>query len=93
MYDHPNNVFVAGFIGSPAMNLLEEKLTDQMHARLAVLDAMKSITPDERTKVAARIADAATAPPPQYEGMDAVVGGPFSDCFDVSRSGWISLTV
>jgi multiple sugar transport system ATP-binding protein len=29
MYDHPNNVFVAGFIGSPAMNLLEEPLTDQ----------------------------------------------------------------
>src|SRR5690606_9298559 len=29
MYDHPNNVFVAGFIGSPAMNLLEENLTDQ----------------------------------------------------------------
>ena len=23
MYDHPNNVFVAGFIGSPAMNLLK----------------------------------------------------------------------
>ncbi|KQX61565.1 ABC transporter ATP-binding protein [Angustibacter sp. Root456] len=23
MYDHPNNVFVAGFIGSPAMNLLD----------------------------------------------------------------------
>ena len=23
MYDHPDNVFVAGFIGSPAMNLLE----------------------------------------------------------------------
>lgn len=29
MYDHPNNVFVAGFIGSPAMNLIEEPLTDQ----------------------------------------------------------------
>ncbi|HEX7351244.1 sn-glycerol-3-phosphate ABC transporter ATP-binding protein UgpC [Brachybacterium sp.] len=29
MYDHPNNVFVAGFIGSPAMNLVDEKLTDQ----------------------------------------------------------------
>ena len=28
MYDHPNNVFVAGFIGSPAMNLLELKTTD-----------------------------------------------------------------
>jgi multiple sugar transport system ATP-binding protein len=23
MYDHPNNVFVAGFIGSPAMNLID----------------------------------------------------------------------
>ncbi len=29
MYDHPINVFVAGFIGSPAMNLLELPLTDR----------------------------------------------------------------
>ena len=29
MYDHPNNVFVAGFIGSPAMNLFEAPLSDQ----------------------------------------------------------------
>ncbi len=28
MYDHPNNVFVAGFIGSPAMNLLTLPVTD-----------------------------------------------------------------
>ncbi|MFZ5871209.1 MAG: ABC transporter ATP-binding protein [Actinomycetota bacterium] len=28
LYDHPNNVFVAGFIGSPAMNLLELKAVD-----------------------------------------------------------------
>ncbi|MBM7783733.1 ABC transporter ATP-binding protein [Tenggerimyces flavus] len=28
LYDKPNNVFVAGFIGSPAMNLLEGKVTD-----------------------------------------------------------------
>jgi multiple sugar transport system ATP-binding protein len=28
MYEHPNNVFVAGFIGSPAMNLLELPLVD-----------------------------------------------------------------
>ncbi|MFB9375997.1 ABC transporter ATP-binding protein [Kineococcus gynurae] len=28
MYDHPNNVFVAGFIGSPAMNLLTLDVTD-----------------------------------------------------------------
>jgi multiple sugar transport system ATP-binding protein len=28
LYDTPNNVFVAGFIGSPAMNLLELPVTD-----------------------------------------------------------------
>ena len=28
MYDHPNNVFVAGFIGSPAMNLLTRPVVD-----------------------------------------------------------------
>jgi len=28
LYDHPDNVFVAGFIGSPAMNLLELPITD-----------------------------------------------------------------
>lgn len=28
MYDHPNNLFVAGFIGSPAMNILEVDVVD-----------------------------------------------------------------
>ncbi|USQ76879.1 ABC transporter ATP-binding protein [Ornithinimicrobium cryptoxanthini] len=28
MYDHPDNVFVAGFIGSPAMNLMHAPVTD-----------------------------------------------------------------
>src|SRR4051794_1762362 len=28
LYDHPNNVFVAGFIGSPAMNLLQLPVAD-----------------------------------------------------------------
>jgi multiple sugar transport system ATP-binding protein len=28
MYDHPNNVFVAGFIGSPQMNLVEGAISD-----------------------------------------------------------------
>src|ERR687884_692347 len=28
LYDHPDNVFVAGFIGSPAMNLLELPVAD-----------------------------------------------------------------
>ena len=28
MYDRPANLFVAGFIGSPAMNLVEVPITD-----------------------------------------------------------------
>ena len=28
VYDHPSNVFVAGFIGSPAMNLLQARVRD-----------------------------------------------------------------
>jgi multiple sugar transport system ATP-binding protein len=28
LYDHPNNVFVAGFIGSPAMNLFDSAVKD-----------------------------------------------------------------
>ena len=27
LYDHPRNLFVAGFIGSPAMNLFEAQLS------------------------------------------------------------------
>jgi multiple sugar transport system ATP-binding protein len=29
LYDHPDNVFVGGFIGSPAMNLLEARLEER----------------------------------------------------------------
>ncbi len=35
LYDHPANMFVAGFIGSPAMNFFEAKL-DQSNGRLMV---------------------------------------------------------
>ena len=28
LYDHPDNIFVAAFIGSPAMNLYEATLTE-----------------------------------------------------------------
>jgi multiple sugar transport system ATP-binding protein len=33
LYDHPNNLFVASFIGSPAMNLVQAKVDDG-HARI-----------------------------------------------------------
>jgi len=31
LYDHPDNVFVAAFIGSPAMNLYEATMSDDAH--------------------------------------------------------------
>ncbi|MGM0367166.1 MAG: ABC transporter ATP-binding protein [Actinomycetota bacterium] len=30
VYDHPHNMFVAGFIGSPAMNFTDVKITDEL---------------------------------------------------------------
>jgi len=47
MYDHPNNVFVAGFIGSPAMNLLDVEMTD------GGIKVAGSVMPVERAVLAA----------------------------------------
>ena len=34
LYDKPDNLFVAGFIGSPAMNFLKGKVTRERHGRV-----------------------------------------------------------
>ena len=47
MYDRPNNVFVAGFIGSPAMNLVEVPITD------GGVKFGNSVVPVERDAIAA----------------------------------------
>lgn len=57
----------------------EEKLASQMRERLAVLDAIKGITDEERAGVAARIAAAATTEAPEFDGLDPAVGGAFSE--------------
>ena len=41
LYDRPVNLFVAGFIGSPAMNLLEGKIERQNGSLLATLGAQQ----------------------------------------------------
>lgn len=64
----------------------EEKLTDQMRERLAVLDAMQGIDPDERMKVAGRIAGAATTDAPEFGGLDAAVGGPFGELLKIDEA-------
>lgn len=64
----------------------EEQLTEQMRERLAVLDAMQGIEPDERMKVAGRIAGAATSDAPEFGGLDASVGGPFGELLKIDEA-------
>ena len=64
----------------------EEQLTDQMRERLAVLDAMQGLEPDERMKVAGRIAGAATTDAPEFGGLDAAVGGPFGELLKIDEA-------
>ncbi|MGH3510576.1 MAG: ABC transporter ATP-binding protein [Nocardioidaceae bacterium] len=49
LYDHPDNLFVAGFIGSPAMNLLTAKVTDGV-ARIGDYDVAIDSTSAARAK-------------------------------------------
>ncbi len=67
LYDHPNNLFVAGFIGSPAMNLLEGSLVRSdgsltvalgEHIRLGLPDDVMASRPRLR----------------RYEGKDVILG-------------------
>jgi len=53
VYDYPDNVFVAGFIGSPAMNFLDATITDQMTLKgnmfeLGTSDNIKKIIKDNK---------------------------------------------
>ncbi len=47
MYDHPANLFVAGFIGSPAMNMVEASLTHNGTAKMAEFGGIRLPVPDE----------------------------------------------
>ena len=46
LYDHPVNMFVAGFIGSPAMNMLEARI-DRRDGQLVVVFGSTTITLDD----------------------------------------------
>jgi multiple sugar transport system ATP-binding protein len=66
LYEHPRNLFVAGFIGSPAMNLLEVELAANERGRVIRLAGFELPVPGE--VMAARPALAA------YEGRTVVLG-------------------
>lgn len=48
VYDHPRNVFVAGFIGSPAMNFFKGKLTD---GHFVINEQLKFAVPEGKMKI------------------------------------------
>jgi multiple sugar transport system ATP-binding protein len=63
LYDHPDNVFVAGFIGSPAMNFFDAKV-DRSNGRFVITsDAFAAEVPKSQ---ASKIQD--------YEGKQVVFG-------------------
>jgi multiple sugar transport system ATP-binding protein len=66
LYDHPDNVFVGGFIGSPAMNLLEATLA-RANGGMAVNIGDQRISLDEST-ISSRPALES------YEGREVVLG-------------------
>lgn len=57
----------------------EEKLTEQARARLAVLDAIRDISADEREQQAGRIAAAVVTDAPQFGGLAPEIGGPMGE--------------
>jgi multiple sugar transport system ATP-binding protein len=76
LYDKPANIFVAGFIGSPAMNLLDVDLTDQ-GARVG--DHIVPVSREARTELGRQGATTATLGfrPESVEVVGADEGFPF----------------
>src|SRR3954464_11424681 len=66
LYDHPRNLFVAGFIGSPAMNLLQAGLAHLDGVPVVHLGPLTLPLPDQLLAARPGLAD--------YEGRKLVVG-------------------
>jgi multiple sugar transport system ATP-binding protein len=49
LYDHPNNLFVAGFIGSPAMNFFDAKLKKDGNNMYVETETFSVKIPDSKT--------------------------------------------
>jgi len=79
LYDHPVNLFVAGFIGSPAMNLFEARL-EQMDGDLVAVAGSQRIALGAETlskRPALRT----------YEGREVILGVRPEDLDDVALAG------
>ena len=70
MYDHPENVFVAGFIGSPAMNFIRAKLEKENGGYVAKFGKTRLPV----SKQAVEEAKEKGRDPEQYAGGEVVLG-------------------
>lgn len=71
----------------------EERLTDQMRQRLAILDSIEELTPDQRSETAGRIAGAAFQDSPEFGGLAPEIGGAFGELNKIGEAelelqGW-----
>jgi len=64
----------------------EERLTDQLRDRFGVMQAIKGLSDEERTKVGSRILGAAFGDAPQFGGVDAAVAGPAGEVIKLQRA-------
>ena len=79
LYDHPLNLFVAGFIGSPAMNMFEAELANEGGSWTVAFGGMEL-----------RVDDAVLEQRPklkEYEGKNVVIGIRPEDMEDASLVG------
>lgn len=51
VYDHPENIFVGGFIGSPAMNFFQGRITDDGHFVLQDHEDIRLAIPEGKMKM------------------------------------------
>jgi multiple sugar transport system ATP-binding protein len=79
LYDRPVNLFVGGFIGSPAMNLLEAKLQRRNGDLVAVAGSQEVLLTEETTSARPALQ--------QFEGRDVILGIRPEDLEDASLAG------
>ncbi len=63
LYDHPTNVFVAGFIGSPSMNFFDATLVEQDGKLFVSSDTFRLQLPEDQAKIFKK-----------YKGQEVIFG-------------------
>jgi multiple sugar transport system ATP-binding protein len=103
LYDRPRNLFVAGFLGSPAMNQIPGRMTTETGARIFVAEAglrvplpARDWLPPDGQPVVLGLRPEHLQPgggPPAFDASIVVVEASGADTLLVLREAGVSLTV